>query len=191
MEERFLLIEEAQPGIWNFKDSQIPDPYHVSKFLFDVDMGRFQVKEGRGGSGARRFAYLTSNISVKLYGQALVPSFASADALKFYLKENDFPGYFDEISGVPEAPKDGKLYGRKNGEWIEVTGGSGSSTAWYYEDIYPGGTITVPAGLKIMSCYIEQGSHIYPSQRSIVGTTLTITGSDLEVDMKLTIEGFY
>jgi len=188
---RFVRIEESLPGIWNFFDADIPLPYHISKFFFDLDMGLFQAKEGRGGSGAKRPQYPWQNISVKLYGQPLVSSFANADALKYYLKQNNFPGYFDEISGVPEAPKDGKLYGRKNGEWIEVTGGGGSSTAWYYEEVYPGGTITVPDGLKIMSCYIEQGSHIYPSQRSIVGTTLTITGSDLEVDMKLTIEGFY
>ena len=121
---KFVRIEETLPGIWNFFDPDLPKPYHVSKFFFDMDMDLFQVKEGRGGSGAKRPQYPRENISVKVYGQALVPSFPNSDALKAYLKANNFPGYFDEISGVPEAPKDGKTYARKDGAWIEVTGGS-------------------------------------------------------------------
>jgi hypothetical protein len=34
--------------------------------------------------------------------------------------------------GVEEAPEDGKTYGRKDGDWTELTGGSGSSTKRWY-----------------------------------------------------------
>ena len=38
-------------------------------------------------------------------------------------------------AGIPEAPVDGKQYGRQDAEWTEVTGGGGDSTSrhsyWY------------------------------------------------------------
>ena len=40
-------------------------------------------------------------------------------------------GYVDSVGGgsggLPEAPIDGKIYGRKDAKWEEVTGGGGSS----------------------------------------------------------------
>lgn len=38
--------------------------------------------------------------------------------------------------GIPEAPIDGKQYGRQDAEWTEVTGG-GSTTPLLYEEVYP------------------------------------------------------
>jgi len=67
---------------------------------------------------------------------------------------------------------------------------SGGITPYYSEFTFSENPITVPANLKIMSCYIEQGSHIKPSEREIDGTELTITNADLEVGMVVTIEGY-
>lgn len=33
-------------------------------------------------------------------------------------------------SGLPDAPSDGKTYGRKNAAWVEVTGGGGGGPSW-------------------------------------------------------------
>lgn len=43
----------------------------------------------------------------------------------------DGAAWVDEVDneGIPDAPSDGKTYGRKDGEWAEVTGGSGATSA--------------------------------------------------------------
>ena len=43
---------------------------------------------------------------------------------------------------VPEAPMDGKQYGRQDGAWSEVTGGGGSSTVAWLPDVSEGGELS-------------------------------------------------
>ena len=192
---RKLLIKKYSEGVFGHKDSEIALEFFVSKFFIDIDQNYFQIKEGNGGSGARRFPYLFTDVSIQV-GNGVIETYNSKQALLARLIEIRYTGMMDYVppgGAVTSITVNDENYTPDGNGLVNLgtIGGGGSSTAWYYEEIYPGGTITVPAGLKIMSCYIEQGSHIYPSQRSIVDTTLTITGSDLEVDMKLTIEGFY
>ncbi|MBK3745239.1 DUF2793 domain-containing protein [Paraburkholderia aspalathi] len=41
-------------------------------------------------------------------------------------------------AGIPEAPEDGKTYGRKNADWAEVTGGGGGATHASISAFIPG-----------------------------------------------------
>jgi len=59
---------------------------------------------------------------------------------------------FDPESGIPEAPIDGKLYGRKDSGWSQFATG-----ALLSENRYGSGTITVPAGAFTAELYVSGG----------------------------------
>ena len=54
--------------------------------------------------------------------------------------------------GVPEAPTDGKLYGRRDSGWSQIATG-----ALIAENRYGSGTITVPAGAFTAELYVTGG----------------------------------
>lgn len=69
-------------------------------------------------------------------------------------------GYF------PEAPFDGKTYGRKDGEWAEVTGGTGSVGGEYKFDV--------------ISPVIRDGA-VYTSEKKILVTFRIIGGASYDI----------
>ena len=100
MDDRELLILNPEPFVWQHKDSKIALPYTVSKFFFDIDMGYFQIKEGRGGSGARRFPYLIENITIKVGNGAIEGPFPSDVALLVRLRQLNYPGFIEMVNAM-------------------------------------------------------------------------------------------
>ena len=77
----------------------------------------YDVTNGGGGSGASVWGQITGTLSDQTDLQ---------DALNAKADTADL----GTMSSVNDAPSDDKTYGRKNGEWAEVTGGSGGSSEW-------------------------------------------------------------
>lgn len=50
------------------------------------------------------------------------------------------------VGSIPEAPEDGKTYGRKDGGWAEVTGGGAGGIAWQ--------TVSVATTMSANNAYI-------------------------------------
>jgi len=131
MEERELLILNPAPFVWQHKDSQIPKPFTVSKFFFDIDMGMFQIKEGRGGSGAARFPYSFDKITIKVGNGAVEGPFPNEVALLTRLRQLNYPGYIEMVNAfglisieggnILRLGNDGLLY-------VPDSGGGGSTT---------------------------------------------------------------
>ena len=83
--------------------------HYTNGGYFDYD-----VTNGGGGSGASVWGQITGTLSDQTdLQEALNAKADSAD--------------LGTMSSVNDAPSDDKTYGRKNGEWAEVTGGGGSS----------------------------------------------------------------
>jgi hypothetical protein len=59
-----------------------------------------------------------------------------------------------------EAPSDGKTYGRKDAQWVEVTSGGGGSTAW--ADI-TGKPAVIGAGETITAAQAAMGIVVSPT----------------------------
>ena len=88
---------------------------------------------GSGGGGVSVHNEL-SNIQGGTTTERYHLSKALHDALNTWVDPDDpTPG-----SGLSDAPKDGKIYGRKNGAWAEITssGGGGDDGPWLNPDKY-------------------------------------------------------
>jgi hypothetical protein len=73
------------------------------------------------------------------------------------------PGANGEVGGIPEAPEDGKLYARKDGEWVEIIGtGTGDVNG-------PGGSDdgTIPVFDGVTGKVLKDSSH-YPEDFALV-----------------------
>lgn len=167
--------------------------FYLSRFYIKTNAVKFKIIEL---GGAERPEYDWQKVGVQI-GNATPVFYGTRDALIQRLIAIRYTGIFEfigaanvlalisgDVGNTITVGTDGLLFSAAGG-------GSGSTiTPYYNEFTFASNPITIPLNLAIMSCYIEQGSHIYPSQRSIAGTNLTLTSADLSVGAKVTIEGF-
>lgn len=57
----------------------------------------------------------------------------------------------DSGDGIPDAPSDGKIYGRKDAAWVEVTGGGGGGDWWFDPPSASGFTVLAPTGTMTLA----------------------------------------
>jgi len=93
---RKLLIKKYSEGIFGHKDFEIALEFFVSKFFIDIDQNYFQIKEGNGGSGARRFQYLFTDVSIQV-GNGVIETYSSKQALLARLIEIRYTGMMDYV----------------------------------------------------------------------------------------------
>lgn len=132
---RKLLIKKYSEGVFGHKDSDIALPFYVSKFFVDIDSDMFQIKEGNGGSGARRFPYLFTDVTVQV-GNGAIESFTNKQDLFARLIEIRYTGMMDYVptgTGVQSitAGTNITITGTAENPIINATGG-GSSTPPFY-----------------------------------------------------------
>src|SRR5690606_27950977 len=84
------------------------------------------------------------------------------------------------VGGVPEAPSDGKTRGRKDGAWVEVTGGTGGEIS--NKGAFAPTDNTKPASQKSTADYINRDLNNYRGQ-------LQVSSLDFLVD--ITQSGVY
>lgn len=86
----------------------------------------------------------TADYATDLTNKPTLGALAGMDSISYssnYLTDKPTLG---TMSAVNDAASDSKTYGRKNGQWVEVTGGGGGSTDW--GDI--GGTLSDQTDLQ-------------------------------------------
>ena len=149
---RNLQIRKLSDKVWKHIDS-ITGAYILTKFYAKEDDSKFLIVEVYG---SRRYEYAIEDISVYNIGGG-AETFTNFDDLFLRLEVLKYPGFyvdgefvfnpnaydlsefqntetdrFAKLSditggGVPEAPIDGDLYGRKDGDW-EIIPTSGGDT---------------------------------------------------------------
>ena len=132
---RKLLIKKYSEGVFGHKDSEIALEFFVSKFFIDIDQNYFQIKEGNGGSGARRFTYLFTDVSIQV-GNGVIETYNSKQALLARLIEIRYTGMMDYVppgTGVQSviAGINITITGTAENPIINASGG-GSSTPPLY-----------------------------------------------------------
>lgn len=113
--------------------------------------GNWSVSSGGGGGGGASWGAITGTLSNQTDLQTALNTKANTADLGD-LAYDDSVDYSDvtntptlgTMAAVNDAASDSKTYGRKNGAWVEVTGGGGGSTDW--GDI--GGTLSDQTDLQ-------------------------------------------
>lgn len=113
--------------------------------------GNWAVSSGGGGGGGASWGAITGTLSNQTDLQTALNAKADTADLGDLAYE-DSVDYSDvtntptlgTMASVNDASSDDKTYGRKNGTWVEVTGGGGGSTDW--GDI--GGTLSNQTDLQ-------------------------------------------
>ena len=80
---------------------------------------------------------------------------------RYFIKTDETAADIDQIVGIPDADSDGTLYGRQDGGWVPVTGGS-SGGASELDDLSDVNTSNVALGDVLV--YGETGSVFVPRQ---------------------------
>lgn len=186
MDERELLILNPEPFVWQHKDKDIAKPFTVSKFFFDIDGGYFQIKEGQGGSGARRFPYKTDKITLKIGNGAVEGPFPNEVALLTRLRQVKYPGYYylidamglisTDAGNILAIGSDGLLYVPNGGEGSTTYIADGENTT-----VTGTGTSVDPYQINVPNVGGSQNLH----QTLENGTSAIFGSGDLETQQTI------
>ena len=77
-------------------------------------------------------------------------SFAVGAVFGIRVTSADMAGFAEKL---PDAPSDGKTYGRKDAAWAEVVSGGAGPRNWYVSQHTASGTFVVPSGVTVIRPY--------------------------------------
>ena len=194
---RQLQIIKLSDKVWKHIDS-ITGAYILTKFYAKEDDSKFLIVEVYG---SRRYEYAIEDISVYNIGGS-AETFTNFDDLFLRLEVLKYTGFyvdgefvfnpsaydlsefqntetdrFAKLSditggGIPEAPIDGDLYGRKDGDWEIIPTSGGSSTNKQIFHWWGGSWSTTSLNLYY---YISYNGGAIETQPGSVSTTATST----------------
>jgi len=176
---RKLLIKKYSEGVFGHKDSEIALEFYVSKFFVDIDSDMFQIKEGNGGSGAKRFPYLYTDVNVQV-GNGAIETYNTKQALFARLIEIRYTGMMDYIpvGGAVTSVTVNDVNYLPDGDGVVNLGDigtGGSLDTQTFEGVEGASQIFAITGGKITKQVHVSGAYVPKSLWSQAGSNLTVT----------------
>jgi hypothetical protein len=120
-----MILEKRLNGLWWFYDAFYTDSFTPYPFgcIIDRSANTFVLtKENR--PSYPKSPLQVAEVQIRVLPSTALETYSTAELLENRLLELGFPPLVDGVtpsSGIPEAPEDGELYGRKDADWEIVS----------------------------------------------------------------------
>ena len=157
MANTLKIIKRSDRGFIHRHNDLTASDYSISDFEISIDGDRFKIIEK---DGSTRFPYAIADITViDLTGGGVPETFTTLSALEDRLREIEYTPFIETGAGygIPEAPVNGQIYGRKNATWVLVETGAKHIRRYLELEIIEKG---INEGVPNEADYLEVGDFV-------------------------------